>query len=115
MDLETATDAVDGGFDAFGVDGVYTSPVDVTADCRAIPWSPKDQRRSQGHSFGGVEIAARAMFLLVRKSELAAPVSDGVFVLGAAGGEGTFRIGEDAPIDHDTRGLVWRCAVTRED
>lgn len=115
MDLETSTDAVDGVFETLGIEGVYTSPASQTSDCTAMSWSPKEQRRSAGASFGGVEVAVRSLFILVRKAEVAEPVSGGLFVLGVAGAAGSFRIGEDTPIAHDTHGLVWRCGVTRED
>lgn len=114
MDIDAATDAVEEAFAAFGVAAVYTPPVGEAGDCTAILWSPREQRRSGGVSFGGVEAAVRGLFVLVRKTELAAPERDGVFALGEAGAEGAFRIGEDAPIAHDSRGLVWRCAVSRE-
>lgn len=116
MDADDAVDTVDDLFDEVGVDGTYSGPGGVgLADVVAVIWRPRADRMRDGQEVGaGFGIGKRALFVLVRRAQVADPQPLGVFCLdGPAGTPEFYQIGEDAPVDHDSRGIVWRCAAER--
>ncbi len=98
-----------------GVDGIYRAS-DGDTPCRLVRHDPDAKNRpNAGYSFGGVPgRAERIHYLLVRRKQVARPVSGAAFVIGEGADAVTWRIGEDDPIDHDDAGHVWRCAVVKE-
>jgi hypothetical protein len=114
MDIASATDAVDAVFDALGAPAVYTGPDGAAITCQAVVWTPKDTRRGGGTTIGGFELADRRSFVLVRRSQVADPLTRARFVITFDDGSTeTWETGEDAPVAHDSRGLAWRCGAQK--
>lgn len=114
MDLETATDAVDATFDAFGHDAAFGDLNASTPNCQIIPWRASKDRPLPGMVLDGYNIAENALYILVRAAEVADPGPLDAFLDMDGPQPVIYRIGESAPIKHDIHGIVWRCQAVVE-
>lgn len=109
MDLETATDAVEAVFDAFGQNAKHLVGDPPGADCVVIPWRGGKSRMANGIHVAEFGIADRSIYILVRKSQVAEPLGGHVFLTETK----RYDVAESAPVEHDENGLVWRCECSQ--
>lgn len=106
-----AIEAVDASYEAFGKAALYTPPGGSAVACTVIV----DSRDLDPAGFSG-RPTMQGNIIEVRKSEVAAPMRDGVFVPGAivnnvfVPGPDSFKVGGDPKCEDPDR-LVWTMTV----
>lgn len=107
---------VDTAYDTHGLSATYQPPSgDAVPDILLVPHQPPaDQTRTASLEFGGsLSIAENYMTMLVRASQVAAPMAEGqiTFTQGKLQGQ-VYRIGEQ-PTAHDLQAREWRLKLQK--
>lgn len=116
MDAELAASVIDDAFQAFGTPHcTYRAPNGAVVEgVTVLRHRPIGERGKPGFALGrgGLETTDRPQAVVVRASEVAEPLKDGIIDMPARGGRPalSLRIGED-PVEDDVNGIAWRCPV----